>query len=91
MRSNRQQDFYGNMLLSIATPLRAGRNVDGAIKELTDHGHDEKDVAARVKSITGDLYAKGEISRSQAQRLLKKYGRKTSGGMLAASSISRVR
>ena len=64
--------------------LRAGRNVDGAIQELTGHGHDEKDVAARVKSITGDLYAKGEISRSQAQRLLKKYGRKTSGGMLAA-------
>ena len=64
--------------------LRAGRNVDGAIKELTDHGHDEKDVAARVKSITGDLYAKGEISQSQAQSLLKKYGRKTSGGMLAA-------
>lgn len=64
--------------------LRAGRNVDGAIQELTDHGHDEKDVAARVKSITGDLYAKGELSRSQAQRLLKKYGRKTSGGMLAA-------
>lgn len=84
MRSNRQQDFYGNMLLSIATPLRAGRNVDGAIQELTGHGHDEKDVAARVKSITGDLYAKGEISRSQAQRLLKKYGRKTSGGILAA-------
>ena len=64
--------------------LRAGRNVDGAIKELTDHGHDEKDVAARVKSITGDLYAKGEISQSQAQRLLKKYGRKTSGGILSA-------
>ena len=64
--------------------LRAGRNVDGAIKELTDHGHDEKDVAARVKSITGDLYAKGEISQSQAQSLLKKYGRKTSGGILAA-------
>ena len=64
--------------------LRAGRNVDGAIQELTGHGHDEKDIAARVKSITGDLYAKGEISRSQAQRLLKKYGRKTSGGMLAA-------
>ena len=64
--------------------LRAGRNVDGAIQELTGHGHDEKDVAARVKSITGDLYAKGEISRSQAQRLLKKYGRKTSGGILAA-------
>lgn len=64
--------------------LRAGRNVEGAIQELTGHGHDEKDVAARVKSITGDLYAKGEISRSQAQRLLKKYGRKTSGGMLAA-------
>ena len=84
MRSNRQQDFYGNMLLSIATPLRAGHNVDGAIQKLTGHGHDEKDVAARVKSITGDLYAKGEISRSQAQRLLKKYGRKTSGGRLAA-------
>ena len=64
--------------------LRAGRNVDGAIQELTGHGHDEKDVAARVKSITGDLYAKGEISQNQAQRLLKKYGRKTSGGMLAA-------
>ncbi len=64
--------------------LRAGRNVDGAIKELADHGHDEKDVAARVKSITGDLYAKGEISQSQAQSLLKKYGRKTSGGILAA-------
>ncbi len=64
--------------------LRAGRNVYGAIQELTGHGHDEKDVAARVKSITGDLYAKGEISQSQAQRLLKKYGRKTSGGILAA-------
>jgi hypothetical protein len=72
--TSRYQDVYDAML--------ANESITAAVKELTDHGYEKKDVLSTVKSQIGKWY-KGtddkpaSITRQQALSMLVKYGELT--------------
>ena len=59
------------------TALRSGVGFDEAMAELTSHGYTEKDIYSRVSSKAREWYKNGEISRAQAESMLKKHTDKT--------------
>ena len=77
-----EEDF--NRFDTLTAALQSGSGVTAAISELTSHGYTEKEVSSKVKSIAGELYAKGKITKTQAQSLLTKYVTKTVGGTQTA-------
>mgnify|MGYP003291796321 CR=1 FL=1 len=58
---------------AILDAVRNGESIDAAMNELTSHGYSEKDVLSHVKSKIGEWYQEGEISKSQAENMLRKY------------------
>ena len=53
--------------------VRNGGDFDEAMDELTSHGYTEKEVLSQVKNKIGEWYQGGEISKSQAEKMLTKY------------------
>ena len=58
---------------AIFEAVRNGGDFNGAMRELTSHGHKEKDILSQVKSQIGEWYKDGEISKQQATNMLTKY------------------
>lgn len=58
---------------AIFDAVRNGGNFNAAMRELTSHGHTEKDVLSQVKSQIGKWYKNGEISKQQAINMLTRY------------------
>ena len=58
---------------AIFDAVRNGGDFDSAMDELTSHGYSEKEVLSQVKSKIGEWYQGGEISKSQAENMLRKY------------------
>ena len=58
---------------AIFDAVRNGGNFNAAMDELTSHGYSEKEVLSQVKSKIGEWYQGGEISKSQAENMLRKY------------------
>lgn len=53
--------------------IRNGQSTQEAMKELTSHGYEEKDVRSRVKSQIGQWYQNGEITKQQAIDMMEKH------------------
>lgn len=53
--------------------IRNGQSTQEAMKELTSHGYEEKDVRSRVKSQIGQWYQNGEITKQQAVDMMEKH------------------
>ena len=53
--------------------MRNGESINDAIRELTAHGHTEKQVRTQIKTNIGKWYQDGEISKQQATEMLRKY------------------
>ena len=58
---------------AIYDAVRKGGDINSAMDELTSHGYSEKEVLSQVKSKIGEWYQNGEISKSQAENMLRKY------------------
>ena len=58
---------------AIFDAVRNGSDFNAAMDELTSHGYSEKEVLSQVKSKIGEWYQGGEISKSQAENMLRKY------------------
>lgn len=58
---------------AIFDAVRNGGDFNAAMRELTSHGHDEKDVLSQVKSKIGEWYKNGEIAKQQAIDMLTKH------------------
>ena len=58
---------------AIYDAVRNGGDFNKAMDELTSHGYSEKEVLSQVKSKIGEWYQDGEISKSQAENMLRKY------------------
>ena len=53
--------------------IRNGQSTQEAMKELTSHGYEEKDVLSKVKSQIGQWYQNGEITKQQTIDMMEKY------------------
>ena len=58
---------------TIFDAVRNGGDFNAAMRELTSHGHKEKDVLSEVKGKIGEWYRDGEITKAQAQNMLTRY------------------
>ena len=58
---------------AILDAVRNGGDFNAAMRELTSHGYDEKDVITQVKSKIGEWYKTGQITKQQAINMLTKY------------------
>ena len=58
---------------AILDAVRNGGDFNAAMRELTSHGYDEKDIITRVKSQIGQWYKDGEITKQQTINMLTKY------------------
>ena len=58
---------------AIFDAVRNGGDFNAAMDEITSHGYSEKEVLSQVKSKIGEWYQGGEISKSQAENMLRKY------------------
>ena len=54
--------------------IRGNGNFQEAVKELTDHGYEKETVIGEVKSRIGQWQRDGEITETEAQKMLTTYG-----------------
>lgn len=57
--------------------VKAGKNADAAIKEMTQHGYTEKSVRSQIQQKIGEWYIAGEMTRAATEKAMKTYTSKT--------------
>jgi hypothetical protein len=67
------EDFSYSLYDNLRSAVAAGKGIDAAMKELTDHGVKEADVNDELNKTVMKLYTDGEISEKTAIGLLTKY------------------
>ena len=58
---------------SLNQAMRSGDSINDAIRELTAHGHTEKQIRTQIKTNIGKWYQDGEITKQEAIQMLRKY------------------
>jgi len=59
--------------IEVYEAVKAGKPIETAMKEMTDHGYEEKKVLSEVESQIGEWYRKGEMDKATAEKRLKQY------------------
>lgn len=68
-----EEEYSYSQYREVTDLAREGKDITAAMKKLTDHGKDEKDVRGAVKTGIGEWYKAGEITADEAKRKLKQY------------------
>lgn len=63
--------------ISVYDAMQTGGDFDAAVKEMTDHGYEEKKVLSQAAEKIGEWYKAEEISEEEARSMLQEYAGKT--------------
>ena len=68
-----EKDYSWSKYEDLREALKNGGDVEGEIRTLSEHGVEDEQLYKDVKATIGDLYAKGEISETEAMDMLQDY------------------